>query len=171
MLGRLSREDQDRLIAAMSTIERLLGAAPEHDLTPERKYILRAPTPGDFGWIVKRHAEIYGEEYGWTAPFEGVCAQIVADFANTYDAKRERCWIAEMDGENVGSIFLAKRIESVARIRLFWWTRKRAGSASVRASPTNHPLRAARRLQENHAMDPQRARPRRATSTRRPASS
>ena len=118
MLGRLSREDQDRLIAAMSTIERLLGGAAEHDPEPERKYILRAPTPGDFGWIVKRHAELYGEEYGWTAPFEGVCAQIVADFVNTYDAKRERCWIAEMNGENVGSIMLAKENESVARIRL-----------------------------------------------------
>jgi DNA-binding MarR family transcriptional regulator/GNAT superfamily N-acetyltransferase len=118
MLEKLSRRDQDRLIAAISTIEKLLGAAAEHDAAPERQYILRAPTPGDFGWIVKRHAELYGEEYGWIAPFEGVCAQIVADFVNTYDAKRERCWIAEMNGENVGSIMLAKENESVARIRL-----------------------------------------------------
>jgi DNA-binding MarR family transcriptional regulator/GNAT superfamily N-acetyltransferase len=118
MLEKLSRRDQDRLIAAISTIEKLLGGAAEHDAAPERQYILRAPTPGDFGWIVKRHAELYGEEYGWIAPFEGVCAQIVADFVNTYDAKRERCWIAEMNGENVGSIMLAKENESVARIRL-----------------------------------------------------
>src|SRR5271169_5922219 len=80
MLEKLSRRDQDRLIAAISTIEKLLGGAAEHHPAPEQQYILRAPTPGDFGWIVKRHAELYGEEYGWIAPFEGVCAQIVADF-------------------------------------------------------------------------------------------
>jgi DNA-binding MarR family transcriptional regulator/GNAT superfamily N-acetyltransferase len=115
-LEKLSHGDQHRLIAAISTVEKLLGGAAEP--APEQQYILRAPTPGDFGWIVKRHAELYGDEYGWTAPFEGVCAQIVADFVNTYDARRERCWIAEMNGENVGSIVLAKDNESVARIRL-----------------------------------------------------
>ncbi len=118
MLGWLPSGDQDRLIWAMSTIENLLGGAAEDNAALERQHILRAPTPGDFGWIVKRHAELYGEEYGWIAPFEGVCAQIVADFVNTYDAKRERCWIAELNGENVGSIMLAKENESVARIRL-----------------------------------------------------
>ena len=75
---------------------------------PRGNYLLRAPKPGDFGWIVKRHAELYAEEYGWIEPFEGLCAQIVADFVNKYDAKCERCWIAEMDGENVGSIMLVK---------------------------------------------------------------
>ena len=74
--------------------------------------------PGDFGWIVKRHAELYAQEYKWREPFEGVCAQIVADFVNNHDAKRERCWIAEMDGENVGCIFVAKDSDEVARIRL-----------------------------------------------------
>src|SRR5208283_2096707 len=77
-------------------------------------YILRAPKPGDFGWIVKRHAEFYAEEYQWTEPFEGLCAQIVADFVNNNDAKRERCWIAEIDGENVGSVMLAKASASPA---------------------------------------------------------
>lgn len=85
---------------------------------PAAKYILRAPKPGDFGWVVKRHAELYAQEYGWIAPFEGLCAQIVADFVNNFDRKRERCWIAEIDGENVGSIMLTKDSETVARIRL-----------------------------------------------------
>jgi len=117
MLNRLAPRDRERLIAAMSTIESLLGddiAAP----MPLHRYTLRAPVPGDFGWIVKRHAELYGQEYQWLDPFEGLCAQIVADFANKYDPKRERCWIAEMDGENVGCVFLAKDSATVARIRL-----------------------------------------------------
>jgi DNA-binding MarR family transcriptional regulator/GNAT superfamily N-acetyltransferase len=116
MLDKLSPADQSRLIAAMGTIETLLeGAAGE----PERRsYRLREPMPGDFGWVVKRHAELYAQEYKWQEPFEGVCAQIVADFANKFDRKRERCWMAEMDGENVGCVFVAKDSEQVARIRL-----------------------------------------------------
>ncbi len=117
LLDRLAPAEQDRLVAAMSTIEALLGGIPE-DRPVERRYTLRAPRPGDFGWIVKRHAELYAQEYGWVAPFEGVCAQIVADFVNKYDRDRERCWIAAMDGNNVGSIMLARETESVARIRL-----------------------------------------------------
>jgi DNA-binding MarR family transcriptional regulator/GNAT superfamily N-acetyltransferase len=117
MLGRLSGPDEARLIAAMTTIEELLAGAPENS-PPQPRYMLREPRHGDFGWIVKRHAELYAREYGWVAPFEGVCAQIVADFVNKFDAKRERCWIAEMNGENVGSIMLAKDSDAVARIRL-----------------------------------------------------
>jgi GNAT superfamily N-acetyltransferase len=119
MLGKLSPQDQLELIAAMNTIEALLGdqAAPRQP--GERSYRLRDPIPGDFGWIVKRHAELYAQEYGWGAPFEGVCAQIVADFANKKsDPQRERCWIAEMDGENVGCVFLVADSDTVARIRL-----------------------------------------------------
>jgi DNA-binding MarR family transcriptional regulator/N-acetylglutamate synthase-like GNAT family acetyltransferase len=118
MLARLAPGDEARLIAAMSAIEELLGGAVAETFPPQRRYRLRPPTHGDFGWIVKRHAELYAQEYGWVTPFEGVCAQIVADFVNKFDDKRERCWIAEMDGENVGSIMLAKDSEAIARIRL-----------------------------------------------------
>jgi DNA-binding MarR family transcriptional regulator/GNAT superfamily N-acetyltransferase len=118
MLEKLSSSDQSRLIAAMSTIETLLEATPETREPTRRSYKLREPAPGDFGWVVKRHAELYAQEYKWKEPFEGVCAQIVADFVNKADRKRERCWIAEMDGENVGCIFVAKDSEKVARIRL-----------------------------------------------------
>jgi DNA-binding MarR family transcriptional regulator/GNAT superfamily N-acetyltransferase len=117
-LGRLSPADRTRLIAAMGTIQQLLDGNAQHVSAQQRQYLLRPPAPGDLGWTVKRHAELYAQEYGWTAPFEGVCAQIAADFVNTYDASRERCWIAEIDGENVGSVMLAKESESVARIRL-----------------------------------------------------
>jgi len=118
MLMKLKLAEQTRLVAAMAEIETLFSGAPEKtDETPH--YILRAPKHGDFGWIVSRHAELYAQEYGWTDPFEGLCAQIVADFVNKYDAKLERCWIAEMNGENVGCVMLVKdEAPGVARIRL-----------------------------------------------------
>src|SRR3974390_1071252 len=115
MLGKLAPADQARLIAAMATIETLIeGQNP----APEAQYILRPPRPGDFGWIVKRNAELYAQDYGWLEPFEGGCAQIVADFVNKYDASRERGWIAEIDGENVGAGMLANDGDGVARFRL-----------------------------------------------------
>ncbi|MGA7433026.1 MAG: helix-turn-helix domain-containing GNAT family N-acetyltransferase [Xanthobacteraceae bacterium] len=125
MLDKLAPADQSRLIAAMDMIETLLEADPEtapgtisKSDKAKPRYQLRDPAPGDYGWIVKRHAELYAQEYRWREPFEGVCAQIVADFVNKFDAKRERCWIAEMDDENVGSIFIARDSDEVARIRL-----------------------------------------------------
>lgn len=117
-LAKLKPEEQARLVAAMNVIETLLDGQAQARPTKASEIKLRAPVPGDFGWIVKRHAELYAQEQGWVAPFEGVCAQIVADFVNKYDRKRERCWMAEIDGENVGTIMLAKDSEKVARIRL-----------------------------------------------------
>jgi DNA-binding MarR family transcriptional regulator/GNAT superfamily N-acetyltransferase len=116
MLGKFAIADRARLIGAMRTIETLL--AGETSIKRRRRYTLRAPIPGDFGWVIKRHVELYGEEYGWKDPFEALCAQIVADCVNKNDHDRERCWIAEIDGENVGCIFLAKESAAVARIRL-----------------------------------------------------
>jgi DNA-binding MarR family transcriptional regulator/GNAT superfamily N-acetyltransferase len=114
MLGKLKQNEQSQLVTAMNSIQSLLnGHAP-----PIAKPILRGPKPGDYGWIASRHAELYRQEYGWTEPFEGLCAQIVADFVNKFDPKYERAWIAELNGENVGSIMLAKDTEEVARIRL-----------------------------------------------------
>lgn len=116
MLAKLSDAGQGHLTAAMRSIEQLLGDEP--DVSARQKYTLRAPRPGDFGWIVARHAALYAEEYKWSEPFEGLCAQIVAEFVNKHDPKRERCWIAELDGQNIGSIILVKESEDVARIRL-----------------------------------------------------
>ena len=128
MLGRLAPADQARLIAAMTTIEALLDGVPERKPRTRRTgYILRPPLPGDYGWIVARQAAFYAEAYGWIEPFEGVCAQIVADFINKNDPKRERCWIAEIDGERVGSVMLAKDSATVARIRLLYVDPKARG--------------------------------------------
>ena len=114
VLHRLSDSEQDRLVCAMRAVERMI--APEPAAKPE--IILREPRPGDLGWVVARHGTLYAEEFGWGENFEGLCAQIVAEFAASYDAKRERCWIVEMDGENVGSVFLVKDTDEIARIRL-----------------------------------------------------
>ena len=109
----------------------------------KRSYILRPPRPGDFGWIVKRNAELYAQDYGWVAPFEGVCAQIVADFVNKYDESRERCWIAEIDGENVGTVMLADDGDGVARLRLLLVEPKARG-LGIGARLTDEAVRFAR---------------------------
>ena len=114
MIGKLSAADQERVVAAMRTIESLLAETP----SPDAPYVLRPPRSGDMGWIVSRHGALYGEEYGWDERLEALCAEIVAAFVRNLDAKRERCWIAERDGENVGSILLVKDTEEVARLRL-----------------------------------------------------
>lgn len=118
MLARLKPDEQARLVAAMDEIETLLDDGANAAPAAKPAYILRDPRPGDFGWIVARHAELYAREYGWTEPFEGLCAGIVADFANKNDPKRERCWIAELNGENVGCVMLVKDTDEVARVRL-----------------------------------------------------
>jgi len=145
MLDKLAPTDQARLIEAMHTIETLLEPQPATNPAPtrQRRCKLREPVPGDFGWIVKRHAELYAQEYKWREPFEGVCAQIVADYVNNHDAKRERCWIAEMDGENVGCIFVAKDSDEVARIRLLLVDPKARGFG-LGAKLTEEALRFAR---------------------------
>ena len=115
MLAKLKPDEQTQLIAAMQRIEDLLGGA---QAAPKPSYILRQPRFGDFGWIVARHGELYAQEYQWGEPFEGLCAQIVADFVNNFDARLERCWIAEMNGDNVGCVMLVKDAPGVARLRL-----------------------------------------------------
>ena len=113
-LNNLSPTDQARLVQAMQTIEALLGARPEHRVP----YILRTHQPGDMGWVVHRHGILYAEEYAWDEQFEALVAEIVVGFIRNYDPKRERCWIAEKDGDNVGSVFVVKQSESTAKLRL-----------------------------------------------------
>ena len=114
MLRGLPAVQQARVVAAMRTIERLLGGRSE----PSGRYQLRAPQPGDLGWVVHRHGAVYAEEYGYDDQFEALVAEIVAHFVRHYDAKRERCWIAALDGEVVGSVFLVARSTTVAQLRL-----------------------------------------------------
>ncbi len=111
-LRRMSEADQRRLTAAMTAIEGLLDRA--HAPAP----ILREPRPGDMGWVVHSHGECYASEYGWDSSFEALVAEIAAQFLRSFDASRERCWIAELDGAPVGSIFLVRHDDDVAKLRL-----------------------------------------------------
>ena len=114
MLEGLTESEQRHITAAMDAIQNLLIAP-----TSEKSaYLIREHRPGDMGWIVARHATLYNDEYGWAGVFEGLVAEIVAAFMKNYDRKHERCWIAEVAGEPVGSILLVKDSESVARLRL-----------------------------------------------------
>ena len=114
MLNGLPAAEQQRLVAAMQTIETILGVP-----TPARvPYLLRAQQPGDMGWVVHRHAVLYAQNYGWDERFEALVAEIVAKFIHDFDPRWERCWLAEMDGAVVGSVFLVKQSAAVAKLRL-----------------------------------------------------
>jgi DNA-binding MarR family transcriptional regulator/GNAT superfamily N-acetyltransferase len=118
LLDRVTPDRRPRLIAAMHAIETLLGA----DSQPPVPYILRPHQPGDMGWIVHRQAVIYAQEYGWNDEYEAVITRIASDFLTHFDPKRERCWIAEREGEIVGSVFAVKDPDrdGVAKLRLLY---------------------------------------------------
>ena len=114
LLSALPSEAQGRLVGAMQTVERLLG--PEPDVTPT--VLLRPHRPGDMGWTIERHAALYAEEYGWNAEFEALVADIAAAFLRDYKPEKERCWIAEVEGERVGCVFVVQRSADVAQLRM-----------------------------------------------------
>ena len=114
MLSRLPGDGASRLIGAMAVIERLLGesgglASPA---------VLRAPRPGDMGWVVQSHGSFYARVYGFDSSFEALVAEIAAKFLASFDASRERCWIADIEGAQVGSIFLVRHTDAIAKLRL-----------------------------------------------------
>ncbi|CAN5414751.1 helix-turn-helix domain-containing GNAT family N-acetyltransferase [soil metagenome] len=113
MLEKLAAGSGRHLLDAMATIERLLD-----DAAPRPEATLRAHRPGDMGWVVQQHGRLYAEEFGWDISFEGMVADIVAQFLKEFDSERERCWIAEIDGRQAGSVFLVKKSDDVAKLRL-----------------------------------------------------
>lgn len=114
LLAPLSEEDAGRLIGAMRLVERLLAATA----APPPRARIRAPRPGDMGWVVERHGAVYDREWGWGTRFEGLVAGIVAQFMAAHDPRRERAWIAEQEGERVGSVFLVAKTATEAKLRL-----------------------------------------------------
>jgi GNAT superfamily N-acetyltransferase len=114
MLRKLDPARQCRVVAAMQVLETLIGG--EADTKPD--IVLRSHRPGDMGWVVARHGALYAEEYGWDISFEALVTEIVAQFLKNFDPAREHCWIAEMDGEPVGSVFLVNGSDGVAKLRL-----------------------------------------------------
>jgi DNA-binding MarR family transcriptional regulator/N-acetylglutamate synthase-like GNAT family acetyltransferase len=121
-LRRLAPGQRQQLVSSLRIIQRLL--CPEKPA--DKSYRLRSLRPGDLGWVVHRHGALYFQEEGYDARFEGLVAEIVGEFVKSYDAKRERCWIAEKDGEIAGFVFLVKKSSKVCKLRLLLvepWTR------------------------------------------------
>src|SRR5438477_3416968 len=114
LVGAIAPSDATRLLQAMRTIE---GVLEPKSKSPS-PYLLRTHRPGDMGWVVHRHGVLYSEEWGYDERFEALVAQIVSEFVRRYDPDRERCWIAERNGECVGSVFLVGKSKHAAKLRL-----------------------------------------------------
>jgi DNA-binding MarR family transcriptional regulator/GNAT superfamily N-acetyltransferase len=129
LLGKLEAADRAAVVTAMTTIEQAL----EPSARQPAGLLLRSHRPGDIGWIVSRHGALYAQEYGWDISFEALAAEIAAQFIRSYESSREQCWIAEIGGEPVGSVFLVKASDDVAKLRLLLVERKARGLGVGRA--------------------------------------
>jgi DNA-binding MarR family transcriptional regulator/GNAT superfamily N-acetyltransferase len=115
MLRGVAPADRARMVASLRTTQRLLGdAAQRGEIT------LRPHRPGDMGWITHRQAVLYHQEYGWDQRYEALIARIMADFVENFDPVREHCWVAEREGEIVGSVFCVRKSATVAKLRLLY---------------------------------------------------
>lgn len=113
LLEALPPARKDRLVTALREVTDVL----EPRLEP--MIVLRSHRAGELGWVVERHGVLYAQEYGWDGRFEALVAKIVASFGTDHDSRRERCWIAELDGAPVGCIFLVAKTKRIAQLRLF----------------------------------------------------
>jgi len=114
LLAPLPQEEQVKLQGHLQNVQSLLGAMPARTDTLQ----LREHKPGDIGWIVQKHGELYAQEYGWNTDFEALVAEICAKFLRQVDPAVERCWIAERNGVRVGCIMLVRHSRTVAKLRL-----------------------------------------------------
>ena len=114
LLQGLVKEDRHRLLHAMQTIETILDT----ERKPPTPYLLRPHRPGDIGWIIHRHGVVYAEEYDFDETFEALVAEILVQFIRKHDPKRECLWIAEQDGERIGSVMIVDNGDKVAQLRL-----------------------------------------------------
>jgi DNA-binding MarR family transcriptional regulator/GNAT superfamily N-acetyltransferase len=116
LITTLPEPAQRRLTGAMAAIEEILSG-PAGRQKPAA-YLLRSPGPGDLGWMVKAHGELYAQEYGWDTTFEVLVARIVADYAGNHDPRREAAWIAEVDGQPTGCVLCVRKDDDTAQLRI-----------------------------------------------------
>jgi DNA-binding MarR family transcriptional regulator/GNAT superfamily N-acetyltransferase len=116
LLQALTPAQQQHLVAAMHTVQRLLAAPGQGAAT--RTIILRDPAPGDMGWVVQQHGEIYAREYGWNSEFEALVADIAGKYLKNFQPGFEKCWMAELDGARVGAVFVVRKSATVAQLRM-----------------------------------------------------
>ena len=118
MLRGLTPPQEERLLASLDTVETLLDESPPAAGEAPPRIALRVPEPGDLGWVVQRHGELYSIEYEWNADFERLVAGIVAEFAGAPTGPGRQCWIATLDGRRAGCVFLMPGDAGVGRLRL-----------------------------------------------------
>jgi len=121
LLAHLPPPERKRLVQAMETVQALLAPpAPGASAAakPTRTVLLRDPAPGDIGWVVQAHGALYAREYGWNMEFEALVADIAAQFVRKFQPQWEKGWIAELDGERVGSVFLVRKSAGTAQLRM-----------------------------------------------------
>lgn len=116
LLAPLAPAQREQLVQAMGTMQSLLD--PEAPPARPQAAVLRDPAPGDIGWVVQQHGEIYAREYGWNSQFEALVAGIASEFLLKFQPEWERCWIAELNGERVGAIFVVRKSATVAQLRM-----------------------------------------------------
>lgn len=116
MIQALHPSEVEQLVKGMKAIRRILSPV-ERAAAP---YVLRHPGPGDIGWITHRQGVLYHQEYGWNEEFEALVAEIAGAFIKNFNPRRERGWIAERDGNILGSVFLADDGRDTARLRLLY---------------------------------------------------
>jgi len=115
LLAPLGARDRARLVAALSTAEALLA-----EERPQPQCTFRDLRPGDLGWVIHRHGALYAAEYGWDGTFEALVAKVCAEFVENFDPAKERAWIAELDSRIVGSVFLVRKTDEIAKLRLLY---------------------------------------------------
>lgn len=116
VLAQLPNAKRRKLLAAVRDVQLILSERKDNG---EGGIIIRTHRIGDIGWAIERHAQLYAEEYEWNEEFEALVAKLFAQFANEHDPSKERFWVAELEGERVGCVFVVRNDEetSVAQLR------------------------------------------------------